>query len=29
VTPSMLMIVSRDGPRKWRWFGWFRRKPAA
>ncbi|MFC2969884.1 efflux RND transporter permease subunit [Acidimangrovimonas pyrenivorans] len=27
VTPSMLMIVSREGPRKWRWFGWFRRKP--
>ena len=26
VTPSMLMLVSRDGPRKRRWFGWFRRK---
>ena len=28
VTPSMLMLVSRDGPRRWRWFGWLRRKPA-
>ncbi len=26
VTPSMLMLVSRDGPRKWRWFGWMRRR---
>ncbi|MFM2355518.1 MAG: hypothetical protein RLZZ528_1254 [Pseudomonadota bacterium] len=28
VTPSMLMIFSRGEPkeRKWRWFGWFRRK---
>lgn len=26
VTPSMLMIVSRDKPRRWRWFGWFRRR---
>lgn len=26
VTPSMLMIVSRDGPRKWRWFGWLRKR---
>jgi multidrug efflux pump len=26
VTPSLLMIVTRDGKRKWRWFGWFRRR---
>ncbi|GHD98060.1 acriflavin resistance protein [Defluviimonas sp. 20V17] len=26
VTPSMLMLTSRDGQRKWRWFGWLRRR---
>ncbi|MEO8530891.1 MAG: efflux RND transporter permease subunit, partial [Deltaproteobacteria bacterium] len=28
VTPSMLVLVSPgDNPRRWRWFGWFRRRP--
>ncbi|WP_127901012.1 efflux RND transporter permease subunit [Solirhodobacter olei] len=26
VTPSLLMLVTRDGKRQWRWFGWFRRR---
>ncbi len=28
VTPALLMLVTRDQPRRWRWFGGLRRTPA-